>query len=271
MSGHVWKACFSKTRQRLLVLNTPCFPLAFLIVLTLAGGGCGYREELESAKQQVSRLSSEVGKLTEVAAKLEKDKQQLKEEVAALTEIKTKLFQNLDDLKKTKAAGDLENAQLKKKNTELQNELQSFKSRETELERQIDGLKKHLADATSQNKGREDKSQAPTVQKPQAQAAHQRPKELEPCDAVIDYMKTSAKIIKEQRGETRQKLLQDLKSEYESRMQGAPERAKKAAEEWVTELSKTWDKPHDQSSYNLLRDRNIVLDLCGKKPSDLGF
>ncbi|MDQ1239942.1 MAG: hypothetical protein QG577_2128 [Thermodesulfobacteriota bacterium] len=271
MSGHVWKAGFSTTRQRLFVFNTRCLLLAFLIVLTLAGGGCGYKQELESAKQQVTRLSSEVGKLTEVAAKLEKDKQQLKEEVAALTDIKTKLVQNLDDLKKSKVAGDLENAQLKKKTTELQNELQSFKSREADLERQMDRLKKQLADAASHGPAGEDKAQDQSGVKSRVQAAPQGTQESDPCDAVIQYMKTGAKIIKEQKGEKRRELLQDLKKEYRNRMQGAPDSAKKAAEEWVGEASKVWDKPHDQSTYNLLRARNIVLEACGKKAVDLGF
>lgn len=271
MSGYVRKARFSTTRQRVLVFNTRCLPFAFLIVLTLAAGGCGYREELESTKQQVSRLSSQAGKLTEVAAKLEKDKQQLKEEVAALTDIKTKLFQNLDDLKKAKAAGDLENAQLKKKNTELQHELQSFKSREADLERQMDGLKKQLADAASRGPAGEEKAHDKSGVKSHVQEALQGPPESDPCDAVIQYMKTGAKIIKEQKGEKRRELLQDLRKEYRNRIQGAPESAKKAAEEWIAEASKTWDKADSQSTYKLLRARNIVLDACGKKSVDLGF
>jgi hypothetical protein len=84
-------------------------------------------------------------------------------------------------------------------------------------------------------------------------------------------MKNSGEIVRQHKGGERAKLLEGVKQVYASQMEGAPEKAKKAAEAWVSELSSSWDRPKDDTVYSLISKRNAAMAACGKKPQDAGF
>jgi hypothetical protein len=100
----------------------------------------------------------------------------------------------------------------------------------------------------------------PTEIGPVAQAKEK----LSPCDAVIEFMKESKGLITQQKGKEGAKSLKQIKKRYAPRMQGAPAKAVKAAEDWVKEGTKSWDHV---SALNI-RERNRLLDVvqnaCGK-------
>lgn len=99
----------------------------------------------------------------------------------------------------------------------------------------------------------------------------QAKEELSPCDAVIEFMKTSKGIIQQQKGKEGAKSLEQIKKQYAPRMQGAPAKAVKAAKDWVKEGTKSWDHV---SALNI-RERNrllgVVQDACGKSSDSDGL
>lgn len=234
--------------------------------------GCGnYREELESAKLQVDRLSSENRKMAEAAAGLEQEKMRLSDEVKQQSGKSDALRTELAALKKAKASTDDENSQLKRKIAELQNEITSLKLQKADLERERDELKKINTGPVQEGSSRGKEQAGAGVPAP-ANRAETKPSEcLTPCDAVVAFMKRSEGIIRNNTGEQRRKLLEQVKRDMGEAMRGAPEKAVKAANSWVNELSRGWDKPGEDIVFKLLNKRNTVLDACGKKPEEAGF
>jgi hypothetical protein len=93
---------------------------------------------------------------------------------------------------------------------------------------------------------------------------------MSPCEAVLAFMNASEQAVKSHKGEQRTDILEKVKQEYGPRMKGAPEKARKNAQAWVDELSKSWDKPGDNTVFNLITKRNAALGACEKKPGDVG-
>ncbi len=235
----------------------------FLLVMV---SGCGsYKEELETAKQQIEKLNSEVKKLTEMTARLSQEKSRLSDDAKTLSDKNTRMQRELDGLNKTKAALAAENKELRKKNSVSEEEIISLKSQEARLTQEAEELKKRVAAMTPPPKS---PAATPTGVAPQSAGP---PEELSPCDAVVAFMKASEGIIRQQQGAERTKSLEQVNQQYSPRMKGAPEKAVKAAENWVKEGVKFWDKSSDDAGSNLLQLRNIVLQACGKSPRDAGF
>ncbi len=246
--------------------------LWLVCLVFLALSGCGIpKEELESAKQQITKLNGDIMKLNEAVANLDKEKTRLSEEFKMLSEKDAKRQQELENLKKDKAALSGQRDELKKRNAVIEEEVTALKRDKADLLQQVDDLKKRVAGlagpAKEPGSGAGETSQEPSAKEPLSRARET----LTPCDALIEFMKASRAIVEGHKGEVRAKLLQQLRKDYSSRLREAPHKAVKAAEAWVEELSLSWDKTHNDTVSNLLKKRNAALDACGKKPQEAGF
>lgn len=237
-----------------------------LIVSLLMVSGCGrYKEELESAKQQVQKLSSDVERLTEEVARLNQEKTRLSDDSKVVSDKNTRMQRDLDDLNKAKAALSAENKELLKKNKVAEDEIASLNSEKARLVKEIEELKKsgaQMAPPPTSPAG------VPTEVRPQSA---KQPEELSPCDAVIVFMKASEAVVRQHKGTERTKALEQVKQQFAPKMKGAPEKAIKAAENWVKEGSKFWDQSGGDGLFSLLQLRNTVLEACGKSPDAAGF
>ncbi len=248
--------------QRLPSLQAPFCWALILGVLLFMVSGCGkYKEELETAKQQIENLNSEVKKLTDDVARLSQEKNRLSDESRTLSDKNTRMQRDLDDLNRAKTTLTAENKDMKQRNSAAEQEIASLKKEKADSAKQIEELKNRVAELVSPPK--------PSVAMPAETA--KKPEELSPCDAVIAFMKASEGIIRQQRGKERTKLLEQVKQQYAARMKGAPEKAIRAAENWVKEGAKLWDQSHEEGVFRLIRQRNIVLEACGKSPEAAGF
>lgn len=235
-------------------------------VLLFMVSGCGrQKEELDSAKQQIEKLDSEIKKLTEDAARLNQEKGRLSDDSKTLSDKNTRIQGELDDLNKANATLFAENKEIKKKNSLASQEIASLKREKDQLVGEIEELRKQRV-----NKGPQPKvyTAEPNEVGPESL---KKPEELSPCDAVIAFMKASEAIVRQQKGAERTKSLEQVKQEFTPGMKGAPEKAIKAAEDWVKEGTKFWDKTSEGSTFRLLRLRNTVLGACGKSPKGAGF
>jgi DNA repair exonuclease SbcCD ATPase subunit len=235
-------------------------------ILLFMISGCGrYKEELESAKQQIVQLNSEVKRLTEETARLNEEKNRLGDESKALSDKNTQMQRELNDLNKAKAALSNENKEMSKKNSVADEEIASLKREKANLTKEIEELKKRVADMAAPAKP---PAAVPTEGGPQSE---KQPEELSPCDAVLAFMKASEGIVRQQQGPERAKALEQAHQQYAPRMKGAPQKAIKAAEDWVKEGTKYWDRSPDVALYRVLQLRNIALDACAKSPTQSGF
>jgi len=242
-----------------------CWALIASILLLMVSGCGRYKEELESAKQQIQKLSSEVERLTGEVARLNQEKTRLSDDSKVVSDKNTRMQRDLDDLNKAKGALSAENKELQKKNKVAEDEIASLKLEKASLAKEIEELKKRVTQL------------APTPTSPAAmptevgpQSAKQ-PEGLSPCDAVIAFMKASEAVVRQQKGTERTKSLEQVKQKFAPQMKGAPEKAIKAAENWVKEGSRFWDQHGGEGAFNLLQLRNTVLDTCGKSPDSAGF
>lgn len=231
--------------------------------------GCGrYKEELESAKQQVQKLDSEVKKLSEEVAGLNQHNTRLSGDVKNLSEKNAQIQQELNQANQARAALSGENKEMQKKSKAADEEISTLKREKANLTKEVDELKKQAAEMIPSQK-------SPGSLMPQARPqSKQQLEKLNPCDAVLAFMKACEGIVRQQRGPDRTRSLEQLKQLYGPRMQGAPERAIKASEDWVKEAGKLWDESASYSSASTLRIlelRNVVLEACGKLPGEAGF
>lgn len=258
------------SRLRTVILF--CAKLCLVCLVVAVASGCGrYKEELENAKQQVDRLTAENKRLTEVAASLEKEKNRVSDELKLLSDKTSKIQKEMDELKRARAAVSEENAELKKRNSAIQGDLVSLRREKADLQRKVEDLNKRAAESVQPGRPPE-ASLAEMPQQPGAGKRVSKPQGKQtPCDAVVEFMKKSGEIVRQQKGEERTKSLQQVKQQYASLMRGAPEKAVKAAEVWINELSSSWDNPKGDTVLSLLMKRNAALEACNKKPEDAGF
>ena len=242
-----------------------CWALILTTSLLMVSGCSRYKEELEGAKQQIEKLNSDVTRLTDEAARLKQETSRLSDESKALADKNTRMQRDLDELNKAKAALSTENSDLQKKNKAAEAEIASLKGEKARLAQEIEELKKRAAEMAPPPTP---PTAVPTDVGPQS---GKRAKELSPCDAVVAFMKASEAVVRQQKGTERTKSLEQVKQQFAPKMKGAPEKAIKAAENWVKEGSKFWDRSSDDSTFRLLQLRNTVLDACGKSPDAAGF
>ena len=234
-----------------------------LTILLLMVSGCG-RKELEDAKQQINNLTAENKKLTDLSAALDKDKKRLNEQLKSLSEKNSQMQRQLSDLNKSKAALSDENKKLKEKSASIEKELESLKREKSHQAEEIEALKKRVAELAPLPK-------TPAIIPGEIGPQGSKPKELSPCDAIIEFMKASEQVVRQQRGAERARSLEQVQKQYSPRMKGAPPKAIKAAEDWVKEGTKFWDESPDDAVFRLLKLRDTVLKACGKSPDSVGF
>ncbi len=92
-----------------------------------------------------------------------------------------------------------------------------------------------------------------------------------PCDAVIQYMRAGAGLIRNIQEPDKDKALADLKKQYEEKMRGAPAKAIKLAEVYVNKLKKGWEKAGDNTVFEIIEARDAALKACGRNPEQAGF
>jgi archaellum component FlaC len=261
--------CVPKDKRTAFVFATRVLIVGLVVVVI---SGCGrYKQDLEEAKQRIDSLTADNKKCSEIVANLEKEKRGLTEERQAVdTKIDT-LLKEIGDLKKTNAALSDELNKLKKNNNELSADLNSLRREKADLAQQIEELKRRADAAARQDQspatGRGEGTPLTVV----GQKMSKAPENTSPCEAVLAFMKAIEQVVRSYKSEQRNDMLEKVKQEYGPRMKGAPEKAIKNAEAWSDEMINSWDKPGDNTVFNLLSKRNAVLDACAKKPGDAGF
>ncbi|MGO9569114.1 MAG: hypothetical protein ACLP5H_16380 [Desulfomonilaceae bacterium] len=241
--------------------------LGVVCLAVVIASGCGrYKQELESAKQQIEKLTAESTRLAGVSTNLEKERTRLNDELKLLSDKTSKMEQQLGELQKANASLQDEIGKLKKRNGELQDELSSLEKEKVELLRRVEDLKKSAAESGHPEKlPASSPSETRTDRSPKERIGTQRGN-VAPCGAVVELMNKCLDIFTNHKGEERAKLLEQTKQEYASRIEGAPEKAIKAAEAYINELGKSWDRFKDDTVFVLVSKRNAVMDACGKKP-----
>jgi hypothetical protein len=241
--------------------------MIFMLLIGLLVSGCGMQQELETAKQNVDRLTAENKKFSEIIADLTQAKNSLTGEVAALEGKNSNLTEEIARIQKAEQGLSRENSELKRKQNDCRNELTNLQKDKLSLNDQLEQLKKQV-----QPDGRTSMDDSGGQQPLEASRQSPKPREaLTPCDSVLEFMRKTEEIVRRVKGEQRTKQLKDLKQEYATRLNAAPEKARKASFDWVAELERSWDKPDDNTVFNLLSKRNAVLETCEKSPSALGF
>jgi hypothetical protein len=235
-----------------------CWVLVATVSLFVLSGCGTYKEELASAKQQIEKQDLEIKKLAEQGTRLKEETSRLNESSKALSDKNTRMQRDLDDLNRAKATCSAENEEIKKKNKLAEDEIAALRKEKATLIKEIEELKKRVADTV------------PSATPPAAVPTQGSPlgtkqlKEASPCEAVFAFMNASEGIIRQQKGEERTKSLEKMSLQYAPKMKGAPEKAIKAAGDWVKEFSKSWDKTDADSVFRLVQLRNIVSKACGK-------
>jgi len=247
----------------------PIYVLRWALIVTILlfmVSGCGrYKEELESAKQQIEKLNSEVKRLTDQVSRLSQEKDRLSSESKAISDKNAQMQRELGALNKAKTALFDENQEMRKKLSLAREQIATLQREKASLTQGVGQLKKSPADM------------APPTPSPATMSTGLRPRstkeleELSPCDAVIAFMNASEPIAKRPKGAERTKLLEETLQQYAPRMKGAPEKAIRAAQDYVKEGIKYLDRSPDATLYRVLELRNIVLKACGKGPSEAGF
>jgi DNA repair exonuclease SbcCD ATPase subunit len=246
--------------------NAFFFWVLIVTVSLLTVSGCSrYKEELEGAKQQIEKLNSEVKRLTDDVARLTQEKSRLSDDSKTVSDKNARIQRDLDDLNRDKKALSVENKELQTKNSLAEEEIASLKRQKASLEKEIEELKKSAVATEPLPKT---PATVPTEVGPQSAKQMEEPS---PCDAVLAFMRASEAIVRQQKGAERTQSLEQVKQQFVPKMKGAPEKAIKAAENWVKEGSKFWDQSHGEGGFRLLQLRNTVLEACGKSPKEAGF
>jgi DNA repair exonuclease SbcCD ATPase subunit len=253
---------FGKFSRKLPSLRAISCCTLILPILLLMISGCGrHKEELENARQQIEKLNAEVGRLTEEITKLNREKSRLSDDANTLSDKNAQIQKELDSQSKAKGVLSAENRDLNKKYSSVEQELTALKHEKERLTKEFEECRKKAAEMVPATK-------PPAGIEPQSMKQQEV---LSPCDQVLAFMKASEGIVRQHKDPERTQLLERTRQEYAQKMKGAPEKAIKAAEDWVKEGGKFWDNLADDSTFRLLQLRNTVLESCGKSPGGAGF
>lgn len=239
-----------------------------LVVSLLMVAGCGrYKEELESAKGKISKLNAQIKELTETVTKLKKEESRLSGETENLSKQNSQMQRELNAVREVRERLGAENKDIKQKNTEAEREIESLKRDNARLTEETESLKKRVIPPSPPPKTSELTPNAKGLENAE------QPKEATPCDAVIAFMRASEAAVRKSQPSERVSALDQVKEQYAPKMEGAPEKAVKAAQEWVKQGLEFWvsSKPPDDAMFRLIRLRNTVLEACGKSPKEGGF
>lgn len=238
--------------------------VVFFLIPGLLTSGCVSKEDLEKAESKLSKVTTENKELSDQIAGLQQEKTRLTDESAQgkkeiedfKVEIdKLKLMNTAIEKRSQKLGEDFETS--KQENVKLTTDLKS-------ATKEIEELKKRIADFPA--KGPEQ-----TFHQGSAQPVVKPNENLTPCDAVLEFMRASAQVVRSSKGDERNKALNKLKTDYAEKWSGAPKKAIDSAQAWVKELSRSWDKHHEDTVLQLLKHKKSVLKACGKDDSEAGF
>ena len=236
----------------------------FFLIPVLLTSGCVSKEDLEKAESKLSKVTTENKELSDQIAGLQQEKTRLTDESAqGKKEIKDfkveidklKLMNTAIEKRSQKLGEDFETS--KQENVKLTTDLKS-------ATKEIEELKKRIADLPA--KGPEQ-----PFQQVSAQPVVKPNENLTPCDAVLEFMRASAQVVRSSKGDERNKALNKLKTDYAEKWSGAPKKAIDSAQAWVKELSRSWDKHNEDTVLQLLKHKKSVLKACGKDDSEAGF
>jgi outer membrane murein-binding lipoprotein Lpp len=274
--------------------------LAVVLVAVLALAGCGYKEKLQNAEKTIGELNAENTTLKQKLSEVQTDAEKARQDAKMLEDRLAKLEKESKELSAGNKALTVEVAELKKTRDSLSKEVTELKKKNAELEQQNVQLQKSIEELKQQQptpspaaSGKESVKPAPAPDKPVApkeqgssQAVPKEPgnngpgngKEAmkeqsgpSPCDAMIDYMRQSARAIRDLKGDERANALNTIESSLQGDLDRAPKAAVASAKKWVKELSTAWDKTGGDEIFKLLVLRNEALKKCGKTPEEAGF
>jgi len=248
--------------------------LAIILCLVFLGSltSCGpSKKDFEDVKSQVADLTAKSQSLSELNERLTAEKSALGKELDGLKTKNAALSTESDQYKKNASDLAQKNEELSKTYKQLETEVSKLKAKNDQLSAQVNELKKKLSQNTEHPSPQTDANQ-PLRFKEDSRSPGMAPSRAStPCDALIEYMIKSREIVQKFKNPERKAKLEELYSAYSSKIDPAPAKAKKAAVEWVKELSRSWDKHHNETVSRLLRLRNTVLKECGKSPAEAGL
>ncbi|MDD3474167.1 MAG: hypothetical protein PHS86_15400 [Syntrophaceae bacterium] len=240
------------------------YGVAIMFAPVMLLSGCGVKEELEKAQRVVAETTSKNNELSNQVANLTEEKNNLSEEV-------TKNRREIENLRNEVARLDKIKNTLEQESRKLNNDLETSNRKNVQLtnqiksaEKEIDDLKKRLTDF---EKIKSHQTPAPETLK----SVNGKSEERSHCDYLVEFMQKSQQAIRSSKGRDRNKMLNDIKSEYAPKFKGAPVAAIKSAESWVKEMSRSWDRHGEDTVYLLIKYRNSVLKACGMDPDKKGF
>lgn len=238
--------------------------VVFFLIPGLLTSGCVSKEDLEKAESKLSKVTTENKELSDQIAGLQQEKTRLTDESAQGKKEIEDLKVEIDKLK-------LMNTAIEKRSQKLGEDFETSKQENVKLTtdlksatKEIEELKKRIADFPA--KGPEQ-----PFQQGSAQPVVKPNENLTPCDAVLEFMRASAQVVRSSKGDERNKALNKLKTDYAEKWSGAPKKAIDSAQAWVKELSRSWDKHHEDTVLQLLKHKKSVLKACGKDDSEAGF
>ena len=241
--------------------------LVFLGSLTSCGPS---KKDFEDVKTQLSDLTAKNKSLSELNERLTIEKSGLTKELDSLKDKNSALSAESDQYKKEASGVTQKNEELSKTYKQLEVEVGKLKVKNDQLSAQVAELKKQRQNL-DQSRQQLDSNQPLRFKEDSSSQAVKPRAALTPCDALIEYMLKSREIVQKFKNPERKTKLEELYSAYSSKIDPAPANAKKAAVEWVKELSRSWDKHHNETVSRLLRLRNTVLKECGKSPAEAGL
>ncbi len=241
--------------------------LVFLGSLTSCGPS---KKDFEDVKTQLSDLTAKNKSLSELNERLTIEKSGLTKELDSLKDKNSALSAESDQYKKDTSSLAQKNEELSKTYKQLEVEVGKLKVKNDQLSAQVAELKKQRQNL-DQSRQQLDSNQPLRFKEDSSSQAVKPRAALTPCDALIEYMLKSREIVQKFKNPERKTKLEELYSAYSSKIDPAPANAKKAAVEWVKELSRSWDKHHNETVSRLLRLRNTVLKECGKSPAEAGL
>ena len=248
--------------------------LAIILCLVFLGSltSCGpSKKDFEDVKSQVADLTAKSQSLSEMNERLTAEKSALGKELDGLKNKNAALSTESDQYKKNTSDLAQKNEELSKTYKQLETEVSKLKAKNDQLSAQVNELKKKLSQNTEHPSPQTDANQPLRFKEDSRSAGVAPSRASTPCDALIEYMLKSREIVQKFKNPERKAKLEELYSAYSSKIDPAPAKAKKAAVEWVKELSRSWDKHHNETVSRLLRLRNTVLKECGKSPGEAGL
>jgi uncharacterized phage infection (PIP) family protein YhgE len=236
----------------------------FFLVVGLLSSGCVYKEDLEKVELRLSQVTNENKVLSDQITNLQQEKTRLTDEVTQGKKGIEDLTIEIDKLKRV-------NTSLEQGAQKLGQELETSKRENVKITTELKNSAKEIEELKKQIEEVPTRVSEQPVQRDSTQTIGKPTENLTPCDFLLEFMRTSEQVIRANKGDERNKLLEKLKSDYVEKWNGAPKKAIDSAQAWVKEVSKSWDKHHDDTVFLLLKHKNSVLKACGKDDSEAGF